>query len=120
MIIEKWTRIIRLSIISACIVLSVAACKSPTRPIIPTSTVTLPPPDARVTRAPSAQLAAQAFLDNWKNTDYQTMYEQLTSESQGNVTPEKFAEKYSNVMNEATVIGMDYQIASAPTNPELG
>ena len=115
---EKWTRGIRLSIIVTSFILAVAACKSPTKIVAPTSTVTLPPPDTRVTRAPSAQLAAQAFLDGWKNTDYQTMYGQLTSESQGNIAPEKFAEKYSNVMNEATVIGMEYQIASAPTNPD--
>jgi penicillin-binding protein 2 len=71
-----------------------------------------------VTRTPSAQLAAQAYLDSWKKTDYQSMYGQLTAESQGVITPEKFAEKYSNVMNEATVVGLDYQIASSPTNPD--
>ena len=115
---EKWARFIRLSIIVISFILSVAACNSPTRIVTPTTTVTLPPPDTRVTRAPSAQLAAQAFLDSWKNTDYQSMYGQLTAESQGSITPEKFAEKYSNVMNEATVIGLDYQIHSAPTNPD--
>jgi hypothetical protein len=71
-----------------------------------------------VTKTPSAQLAAQAFLDSWKKTDYQSMYGQLTTESQGAITPEKFAEKYSNVMNDATVVGLDYQIASSPTSPE--
>lgn len=115
---EKWARLVRLSIILLSFTVSVTACNSPTKIVAPTTTVTLPPPDARVTRAPSAQLAAQAYLDSWEKTDYESMYGQLTAESQGSITPEKFAEKYSNVMNEATIIGLDYQITSTPTNPD--
>jgi penicillin-binding protein 2 len=115
---QKWLRLIQLSLIVFAMAVSVSACNSPTKIVTPTSTVPLPPPDTRVTRAPSAQLAAQAFLDSWEKTDYQSMYGQLTAESQGNITSEKFAEKYSNVMNEATVVGLEYQINSAPTNPD--
>ena len=115
---QKWLRLIQLSMIVFAMAVSVSACNSPTKIVTPTSTVPLPPPDTRVTRAPSAQLAAQAFLDSWEKTDYQSMYGQLTAESQGNITSEKFAEKYSNVMNEATVVGLEYQINSAPTNPD--
>ncbi len=71
-----------------------------------------------MTRVPSAQAAAQAYLDNWKKNDLKAMYEQLSGESQGAITPEKFTEKYSNIMNEATVVGLDYTITSAPTNPQ--
>jgi penicillin-binding protein 2 len=115
---QKWLRLIRLWLATLALAVSVSACNTPTKIVTPTSTVPLPPPDTRVTRAPSAQLAAQAFLDSWEKTDYQSMYGQLTAESQGSITPEKFAEKYGNVMNEATVVGLDYTIDSAPTTPD--
>jgi len=97
---------------------ALVACKEPTVTITPTATAPLPPPDTRVTSAPSAQLAAQTFLDNWKKMDYPSMYAQLTAEAQGKITPEKFAEKYGNLMNEATVTDLEYAISSAPTNPD--
>ena len=97
---------------------AIVACKGPTVTTTPTTTAPLPPPDTRVTSAPSAQLAAQAFMDNWKKLDYPAMYAQLTAEAQGKITPEKFAEKYGNLMNEATVTDLEYAISSAPTKPD--
>ncbi|GAB2552439.1 penicillin-binding transpeptidase domain-containing protein [Gracilibacillus alcaliphilus] len=40
-----------------------------------------------------------AYLSNWKDGNFQAMYEQLSEEVKGNITEEAFIERYQNIYN---------------------
>lgn len=84
----------------------------------PTSVITLPPPDVRVTHAPDAEMTARSFLDYWKIEDYPAMYAMLTPASQATIALEDFTYYYEDVANQSLMESVEYQIYSSTINPE--
>jgi len=93
-----------------------APADTPTPTALPTAT--LPGPSVRVTKTPDARLAAQAFLDGWKNGAYDSMYPMLTEESRQAISAEKFVQRYRDVENEAGLVGVDATIRDVQVSPE--
>lgn len=80
-------------------------------------TRTVPPPSVAITRPPSAEDAARAFLAAWQAEDYPAMYEMLTSVSRDALAIEKFSQRYRDAANRMTLQKLDFQIRSAATYP---
>jgi len=74
-------------------------------------------PDLAVTRLPSPEQTARAFLDGWKADDYSGMYSLLSSAGRDAMTEEEFRKYYSHIHNEATLQSLDYRILSIDTTP---
>lgn len=83
----------------------------------PTAARTLPPPQVFVTSIPDAGKTAEAYLQKWQADDYPGMYALLAAQSQRDVTQEQFLGVYENVVNEAAVISVDYQILAVEATP---
>ncbi len=92
---------------------------APTVPVTPTpeATATLPPPQVRVTSAPDASAAVQAYLDAWKAENYAAMYAMLTQVSRDALSPEDFEARYRSVAAEAALSGVDTEILQVLTRP---
>jgi penicillin-binding protein 2 len=80
-------------------------------------TRTAPPPLLSITRAPSAESAARAFLEAWQAENYPVMYDMLTPVSRDALTAEKFQERYRTTANSMTLQTLDFEILSVLTNP---
>ena len=83
----------------------------------PSVTRTVPGPSVAITRPPSAEGAARAFLEAWQAEDYQAMYDMLTSVSRDALDYAKFEERYRNTANRMTLQNLDFEILSSLTNP---
>jgi penicillin-binding protein 2 len=94
------------------------SCRKDVETVAPTATLTLKPPEVRITQPPAAEQAAQAFLNDWAASDYEAMYAMLTDGAKSSISSEKFSEAYENLANEATVTDMSFAITSDQTNPE--
>lgn len=66
-----------------------------------------------VTKVPDIKIAARKYLDAWKEDDYATMYDLLTSISKDAITREDFEKHYRSVATEAALEGIDYEVLSA-------
>jgi penicillin-binding protein 2 len=85
----------------------------------PTTTITpggKPTPVDQVTRAPNAQDAAHVFLDAWKGSQYQAMYDMLTLLSKDAQKNTDFIKYYQDAETNLTLKSLDYDILSSLTN----
>ena len=86
---------------------ALAGCSLPSlepTPVAPaTATPVLPPADA----------AAFAFLQAWEREEYPAMYALLSPESQQQTTEAEFTAAYTDVVNEALILGVSSRILSA-------
>lgn len=98
-------------------VLMISACKSEDPTPVPTDAPTLRPPEVQVTQAPALKLTALAYLDGWKNRNYELMYGYLTEQSRSEIPLEKFIATYENVLNEAAIVDLNFEITSEQINP---
>ncbi len=89
---------------------------------MPTQTPTLKPPEVRLTQPPEVAQSAAAFLDSWKSSDYESMFNMLTEASKSDLSLEQFTQVYENLANEATIVDLNYEIISEriePTQAEI-
>lgn len=90
--------------------------ETPTIEGIPVQTATqlLPTPvPPTPTPVPDPEDTIRAYLDDWKVDDYSGMYDMLTTISKDAITEEEFTDKYKNVLEEAAVTQLDYEILSS-------
>lgn len=87
---------------------SPAAEQTPT--VISPSLTSLPDPVVHTTQTPPVIPAARSYLDSWKANDYDSMYANLTSASQQNITPEAYRQKFENVAQETALKEVRYEI----------
>jgi len=101
--------------------LALSACQSSTPPppaaTSPSPTGTLPPPEYFSTQVPDASDAARAYLQAWKNEDYEQMYALLTDESKSIFSEEDFVNHYQDIAVETALNSIDYEIQSVQVNP---
>ncbi len=69
-------------------------------------------PESQQPKTP--QETAERFLSLWKAKDYRAMYELVSSEARATIDEEKFVGRYSAIADEATIAGIDYEVAPAP------
>jgi penicillin-binding protein 2 len=100
--------------------LALSACQSSTPPpaaITPSPTGTLPPPEYFSTQVPDAGDTARAYLEAWKNEDYEQMYALLTDESKASLSEDDFINHYQDIAVETALSSLDYQIHTPQVNP---
>ncbi len=102
-----------LFLLAACAGARATPAPSPT----PVSTATLAAPQVRVTSAPDASAAVQAYLSAWKAEDYPAMYAMLTQLSRDAISLEDFEARYRSVATEAALSGVDTEILQVLTRP---
>jgi cell division protein FtsI/penicillin-binding protein 2 len=87
---------------------------------VPQATATLPNPQVFITPAPDVDSAVDVFMDAWRQDDYGTMYELLSSESRRSVSAEEFTARYNETAIALTLLfdnGIAYQVINRETNP---
>ncbi len=89
----------------------------PNTPVIPGTSTSLPDPSTTIESAPDAAGAAQAYLDAWGRFNYPAMYAMLTTLSQDSISLEDFTARYANVTDEASLVGVSYEILQSLINP---
>ncbi|GBD14166.1 Peptidoglycan D,D-transpeptidase MrdA [bacterium HR25] len=65
----------------------------------------------------SPQDAARAFLDLWKQGQYDAMYALLSTRSQATFTRDYFVGRYRAIAEEATITGVDYELLPHAASP---
>ncbi len=85
--------------------------------VIPTPTLTLPPPPIETTSVPDPKEATQTYLEAWQAEDYAAMYEQLSTLSQEAISVEDFEAVYRDVAAGGAVAKIDFELLSVLTNP---
>jgi penicillin-binding protein 2 len=83
------------------------------RPVTPTGSDA-----AALVNLPDPQVAARAYLEAWKASDYPTMYNLLTSISRDAISQDEFIQHYQGVIKEANLSNVDYEILAALTDPQ--
>jgi len=76
----------------------------------------LPTPAVKITPAPDAQAPMQAYLQAYKNDDYETMYAMLTQASREAVSAEDFSKRHIEARNTMSAGDLDYEVLSALIN----
>lgn len=101
-----------------------SACQSgvtvrSTPSLAPTQTATrsLPTPRVEVTRAPDTVAAIQAFLKAWQSDDSASMYQMLSSGSQGALTQDQFTQQLNAFEQTLTLKTLEFNVLSNTTNP---
>jgi len=74
-------------------------------------------PVIQTTQVPDVESAAVSFLENWKNSDYQAMYDLLSPASQEAISDEDFIQLYNDVAVELALESLDYMILSSFIDP---
>ena len=92
-------------------ILIMAACERST------ATPEMPTPLVQTTPAPSVETAIKAYLDAYVLEDYASMYNLLSSASQGSVTLEDFSKKHQDAINAMSCTMVEYAIRQVLTNP---
>ena len=77
----------------------------------------LAPPVIQTTQVPDVESAAVSFLENWKNSDYQAMYDLLSPASKVSISGEDFIKLYSDIAVELALESLDYVILSSFIDP---
>jgi len=80
-------------------------------------TQSLPEPEVTISSAPDAEEAARAYLDAWREWDYASMYEILTTLSKDAFPYEDFEARYQHVASEAALNEVSYEILQLLTHP---
>ncbi len=88
-----------------------------TQPVEDLPTPGLATPVIQTTQVPDVESAAVSFLENWKNSDYQAMYDLLSPTSQAAISDEDFIQVYSDVAVELALESLDYVILSSFIDP---
>ena len=94
------------------------------RAAAPQATATLPPDVSTATPVPPTETpsptplpnvedAVRSYLDAWREDDYDTMYAMLTPLSQDGISREDFSQRHRDVLAEAAIQEIDYQILSS-------
>ncbi|HET7011470.1 MAG TPA: penicillin-binding transpeptidase domain-containing protein [Anaerolineales bacterium] len=78
----------------------------------------LPTPAITSIPAPDPEVAAAAFLDLWKEQDYEGMYALLSPLSQDAISEADFVTRYRDVWRAAALSSLDYEIVSSLINPQ--
>ncbi len=105
------------------IIMILAGCAPVSRPAATTTTPTVPAtkalatPVVDTTRAPDAEAAAKAFLEDWKTENYTGMYAMLTKVSQDAITQDDFTARYKKTAEALTLKELEYGVTSAMTKP---
>ncbi len=73
-----------------------------------------------VTHAPNVELAAQVFLQAWKEEKYADMYAMLTKLSQDSITEADFEKRYRAVAVSMTLKTIDFTVLQTLTKPASG
>ncbi len=74
-------------------------------------------PVIQTTQVPDVEVAAVAFLENWKTSDFPAMYKLITPESQGLISEEEFSKLYHDVAVELALESLDYTVLSSFIDP---
>lgn len=94
-----------------------AACSPASEELIPTQTgVLLPSPQVFTTNAPDVDDAARAFLQAWKDEQYETMYTMLSKQSQAAIDQDAFVKRYQETANEVALSQLTYEILSVQSS----
>ncbi len=111
-----------------CLILVLTACSQPTASatgtaIQPSATHSgdkgdLPTPQVMTTHAPSVKEAAISFLTAWKGSQYQTMYDMLSTLSKDAHTSDDFIKYYRDSSTGLTLKSLDFNVQSILTNPD--
>ena len=88
-----------------------------TQPVEDLPTPGLATPVIQTTQVPDVESAAVSFLENWKNSDYQAMYDLLSPASQAAISDEDFIQLYNDVAVELALESLDYVILSSFIDP---
>lgn len=112
---------LRYLLFSLVIILALAACTDGLLEdeATPMLAPTLPQPQVFTTSIPDAGRTVSTYLDMWQADDYDGMYALLTPASQQAQNIEAFRAAYDNVTNEAAIIGLQYQILSVESSPQV-
>jgi len=70
-----------------------------------------------ITKAPTPESAARAFLDGWQSKDFPKMYALLSSLSRDAMSEEDFTAFYEDVGLQTTLRSLDYKILSVDMTP---
>jgi cell division protein FtsI/penicillin-binding protein 2 len=95
------------------------ATPEPTASIEPTNTLPseLPDPLVETTMVPDVDAAVASFLEFWKQDDYSSMYNMLTSVSKDALTYEEFEKKANDFSVNLTLQEVNYTILSSLVRP---
>ena len=96
--------------------LFITSCGQGGPSIFPTDT-SLPPPPVTIQSAPDPTLTVTAYLDAFKNDDYNTMYSLVSKVTQSTLSADDFANRNRDALNEMSAGSFDYQISSSLVNP---
>lgn len=88
-----------------------------TQPVEDLPTPGLATPVIQTTQVPDVESAAVSFLENWKNSDYQAMYDLLSPASQAAISDEDFIQLYNDVAVELALESLDYMVLSSFIDP---
>jgi penicillin-binding protein 2 len=114
--IDRPRRILGFAFIS--LLLFLAACSSATeQPVTIVPTDTLPAPEVRVTLAPDASAAAQAFFEAWRLGDYAAMYGMLSEQSRASINEDDFVKTYQDVANQTALNDVAFELGNASVSP---
>ncbi len=107
-------------LVLAGMLLAIAGCQAVIDAATPTASPTrdLPTPEVYTTETPDVEPVVQAFLDNWKQDDYASMYAMLSTASQTAIAEEQFVQRYQEMANEATLSDIEYEILSSTRSPQ--
>ena len=83
----------------------------------PSPTITLPPPDVRVTPAPDASSALNGYLDAWRANDYEKMYAMLTERSKTTIDYDSFIKKHQEFANAFALKDLQYNFDNETVTP---
>jgi penicillin-binding protein 2 len=72
---------------------------------------------ATIEKVPDPNEAASAYLDAWAASDYNAMYNMLTTLSRDAIPYEDFEARYLNVALQAVVVDLDYEILQNIVTP---
>ncbi len=82
-----------------------------------TPTPGLATPVVQTTQTPDVEITAVDFLNSWKESDFQAMYELLNPASQALISEEEFSQQYHDFAVELALETLDYRILSSFIDP---
>ncbi len=82
-----------------------------------TPTPGLATPVVKTTQTPDVETAAVDYLNSWKKSDFQAMYELLNSASQALISEQEFSQLYHDFAVELALETLDYRILSSFIDP---
>jgi len=82
-----------------------------------TPTPGLATPVVQTTQTPDVETTAVDYLNNWKDSNFQAMYELLNPVSQARISEEEFSQLYHDFAVELALESLDYRILSSFIDP---